>query len=167
MENTAAVNSLTPFTLTIFLVFLVLLAFAFKDKGFIKNTLGNSEQIIYHAKVSLWSLSFYIFLGVILFFSDIFLGLIFILIAALKYITTEIAITNKKVVAKTGLIKRKMIEIRLEKIESLQVEQGIFGRILNFGSIVVSGAGTPQAAIPNISKPLEYRNEFRKLTDKD
>ena len=47
-----------------------------------------------------------------------------------------------------------------QKIESIQVNQGILGRILNYGSIVVSGAGNPQAPIPGISSPLQFRRAF-------
>ncbi|MCK2127298.1 PH domain-containing protein, partial [Thauera aromatica] len=46
------------------------------------------------------------------------------------------------------------------EIESIQVNQGILGRIFNFGSIVVSGAGNPQAPIPGISGPLNFRRAF-------
>ena len=88
------------------------------------------------------------------------LGLLFWAAAAIRYFTTELAITNKRVIAKFGLISRSTIEINLQKIESIQVDQGILGRIFNFGSIVVSGAGNPQAPIPGISSPLEFRRSF-------
>jgi len=68
--------------------------------------------------------------------------------------------SHKRVIAKFGLISRSTIEINLQKIESIQVNQGILGRIFNFGSIVVSGAGNPQAPIPGISSPLEFRRSF-------
>ena len=60
-------------------------------------------------------------------------------------------------VAKTGFIKRSTIELNLSKVESIQVHQGLFGRILNYGSLVVSGAGNPQAPIPNIADPMSFR----------
>jgi uncharacterized membrane protein YdbT with pleckstrin-like domain len=88
------------------------------------------------------------------------LGLLFWIPAEIKYFTTELAITNKRVIAKFGLISRATIEINLQKVESIQGNQGILGRIFNFGSIVVSGAGNPQAPIPGISNPLQFRRAF-------
>ena len=109
--------------------------------------------------MSIWSLSPLIIIGLILFFVW-GLGLLFWIAAAIKYFTTELAITNKRVIAKFGLVSRSTIEINLQKIESIQVNQGILGRILNYGSIVVSGAGNPQAPIPGISSPLQFRRAF-------
>ncbi|WP_033017549.1 PH domain-containing protein, partial [Pseudoalteromonas sp. BSi20652] len=88
------------------------------------------------------------------------IGLLLWVSAAITYYTTELAVTNKRVVAKFGLIRRNTIEINISKIESLQVEQGVLGRIFNFGSILVSGAGNPQAAIPGISEPLKFKNRY-------
>jgi uncharacterized membrane protein YdbT with pleckstrin-like domain len=87
-------------------------------------------------------------------------GLILWAVAVARYFTTEMAITNKRVIAKFGIISRRTVEINLQRIESIQVHQSIVGRILNYGSIIVSGAGNPQAPIPGISDPLRFRKEF-------
>ena len=79
--------------------------------------------------------------------------------------TTELAFTNKRVIAKFGFISRKTIEIGLTKVESLQVDQGILGRIFNFGTLVISGAGNPQAPIPGISNPMTFRRSFMEFQD--
>ena len=76
------------------------------------------------------------------------------------YYTTELAITNKRVIAKFGLIRRNTVEMNISKVESIQVDQGILGRIFNFGSVLVSGAGDPKAPIPGISHPLKFRKMF-------
>ena len=115
--------------------------------------------MVYQGKVSIWSLAPLLLLGLI-FLAFNGLGLLFLAAAAIRYFTTELAITNKRVIAKFGLISRSTIEINLQKIESIQVNQGILGRIFNFGSIVVSGAGNPQAPIPGISSPLQFRRAF-------
>ena len=127
--------------------------------SYVEGALTKGEQVIYQGKVSIWSLSPLIIIGLILFFVW-GLGLLFWIAAAIKYFTTELAITNKRVIAKFGLVSRSTIEINLQKIESIQVNQGILGRILNYGSIVVSGAGNPQAPIPGISSPLQFRRAF-------
>ena len=127
--------------------------------SYVEGALTKGEQVIYQGKVSIWTLSPLIIIGLILFF-DWGIGLLFWIAAAIKYFTTELAITNKRVIAKFGLVSRSTIEINLQKIESIQVNQGILGRILNYGSIVVSGAGNPQAPIPGISSPLQFRRAF-------
>lgn len=126
--------------------------------SYVEGSLTNGEQVIYQGKVSVWSLLPLIILGFIFLFALI--GILFWIAAAIRYFTTELAITNKRVIAKFGLISRSTIEINLQKIESIQVNQGILGRIFDYGSIVVSGAGNPQAPIPGISKPLQFRRAF-------
>lgn len=126
---------------------------------YIEGALTKGEKVVYTGKVSVWSLAPALLLGLI-FLSFYGIGLLFWAAAAIKYFTTELAITNKRVIAKFGLISRSTIEINLQRIESIQVHQGILGRIFNFGSIVVSGAGNPQAPIPGISNPLQFRREF-------
>ena len=127
--------------------------------SYVEGALTKGEQVVYQGKVSIWSLVPLLLLGLIL-VSVYGLGLLFWAAAAIRYLTTELVITNKRVIAKFGLISRSTIEINLQKIESIQVNQGILGRIFNFGSIVVSGAGNPQAPIPGISSPLRFRRAF-------
>lgn len=127
--------------------------------SYIETALTKDEKVVYQGKISLWSLLPLIVLGLI-FISFYGLGLLFWIAAAIRYFTTELAITNKRVIAKFGLISRDTIEINIHKIESIQVKQGILGRIFNFGSIVVSGAGNPQAPVPGISSPLVFRRAF-------
>lgn len=132
--------------------------------NYINNVLGRDEKITYEAKISIWSMLPLLILGFITiwFFG---LGIIFFIAAYLKFISTELAITNKRVIAKFGFISRRTIEINLDRIESIQVNQGIFGRIFNYGSLVVSGAGNPQAPIPGVSDPLAFRRAFMETQD--
>ena len=124
--------------------------------SFVQGTLGKDEKIIVEGRVSGWALVPSIIIGIITI--PLFgLGIIINLSAVFTYISTELAVTNKRVVAKTGFIKRSTIELNLSKVESIQVHQGLFGRILNYGSLVVSGAGNPQAPIPNIADPMSFR----------
>lgn len=128
------------------------------DKALIKD-----ERILYRGNISLWSLSFLIFVGVILL--PVGIGLIFLLVAYIRYKTTELAITNKRVIAKFGFISRRTVELNINKVESIQVEQGIAGRIFDYGSLVISGAGDPQAPIPGISDPMRFRKAFIEAQD--
>jgi uncharacterized membrane protein YdbT with pleckstrin-like domain len=77
--------------------------------------------------------------------------------------TDEFAITNKRVIIKTGLISRKTVELNLSKIESVNVDQTIMGRIFGFGTITIIGIGGTREAFVNIRKPLEFRKKFQEL----
>ncbi|RYM60781.1 hypothetical protein BSQ98_19130 [Serratia liquefaciens] len=81
------------------------------------------------------------------------LGLFMLLNVVIKIITTELALTNKRIIAKFGFIRRSTVELRLEKVESIGVDQSILG----YGTIVVKGTGGTATPIPSISKPLEFR----------
>jgi uncharacterized membrane protein YdbT with pleckstrin-like domain len=134
--------------------------------SYIENALIKDEKIIYSGNVSLWSLAPLIILGFLL-LAAFGLGLIFWVIAFVRYKTTELAFTNKRVIAKFGFISRHTIELNITKVESIQVNQGILGRIFNYGTLVVSGAGNPQAPIPGISNPMGFRRAFMESQDKD
>ena len=71
--------------------------------------------------------------------------------------TSEFAVTNRRVIIKVGLVSRRTVELRLEKIESIGVDQGIVGRILGFGTIVVKGTGGTNERFENIARPLDFR----------
>lgn len=77
--------------------------------------------------------------------------------------TDEFAITNKRVIIKTGLIQRKTVELNLSKIESVNVSQSVLGRILGFGNIQIVGTGGTKEIFPNIRQPLLFRKKFQEL----
>ena len=132
--------------------------------SYIEGALIKDERIVYTGHVSLWQMAWLIMLGIIL-LPAFGLGLIFLLIAWIKYKTTELAITNKRVIAKFGFISRRTVEININKIESIQVDQSVTGRIFNYGTLLISGAGEPQAPILGISKPMEFRKAFMEAQD--
>jgi uncharacterized membrane protein YdbT with pleckstrin-like domain len=126
--------------------------------SYIQQSLTKGEQVVLQARISWWSQLPMLILGLL--FLPLLVGLVFWLIAVARYFTTEMAITNKRVIAKFGFISRRTVEINLQRIESIQVHQGLLGRLFNYGSIIVSGAGNPQAPIPGISDPLGFRRSF-------
>jgi len=127
--------------------------------SYVESVLGNGETIKYQAKISIWSMVPLFILG-LLFLPLFGFGLLFFIYAIILYMTTELAVTDKKIIAKFGLIRRDTIEILLNKVESIQVKQSLFGRLFNYGSVIVSGAGNPQAPVPGISEPLNFRRTF-------
>jgi len=132
--------------------------------SYVEGVLINDERVMYRARISKWSLWPYILFGALLL--PLFgAGLLLWLWAWIIYRTTELAITNKRVIAKTGLIQRRTIEMFLEKIESIQVDQSVLGRMFNFGSVVISGTGVHSAPFKSISEPLELRKHFMMAAD--
>jgi uncharacterized membrane protein YdbT with pleckstrin-like domain len=71
--------------------------------------------------------------------------------------TTEIAVTDRRVILKHGLISRRTLEMNLTRIESVDVRQGIAGRLLNFGDVIIRGTGSGMEPIRGIESPIEFR----------
>ena len=75
--------------------------------------------------------------------------------------TAEFCVTDKRVVIKVGFIQRRTVETMLGKVESIGVDQGLVGRVFNFGTILVVGTGGTQDSFRNISNPLEFRRQVQ------
>ena len=132
--------------------------------SYVDDVLIKDEAVLYRAKLSRWSFFWLIFLGLLL-LPAFGLGLLLWIAAWIIYISTELAITNKRIIAKSGLIERKTMEMFLAKVESVKVDQSILGRIFNFGSITISGTGGDKSPIKNISAPLQFRKAFMGAVD--
>jgi uncharacterized membrane protein YdbT with pleckstrin-like domain len=133
--------------------------------SYIDDSLVAGEILVHRARMSWWSQSWLILLGLVTLIA-FGLGLIFLIWAAINVRSTEIAITNRRVIAKTGFIRRHTVEINLDKIEALKVEQGLMGRVLNYGTIFMSGAGTSVAPMRDIADPLVFRRKFMEATNR-
>ena len=83
--------------------------------SYVEGTLIKDEKIIYEGKTSIWSLLPLIVLGFIFIGFFVFV-ILFWIAAALRYITTELAFTNKRVIAKFGFISRRTIELNLTAV---------------------------------------------------
>ena len=140
--------------------------------GYIEDSLVLGEQIVYKAKISLaafiWPIVLLTFLWwlaaqvhplvVVLVF---FFSLIILVQMTLIYSTTEFALTNKRIIAKKGLIRRHSLEILLSKVESVRVAQSIDGRIFGFGTVTVIGSGGTNENFKGISSPMELRKRIK------
>src|SRR5215469_3797379 len=81
------------------------------------------------------------------------IGVIFALAAAWRRAGTELAVTNHRVIYKRGLVSRHTIEISRSKVESVDVDQSLWGRILGFGTVIVRGTGGSLEPFPQINHP--------------
>ena len=88
-------------------------------------------------------------------------GLLLAIGPAIQYISSEFAVTDKRVLGKVGFIERESDETLLSKIEAIAVDQGVIGRILGFGTVTITGTGGTQEAFPRISEPLEFRRQIQ------
>ena len=79
----------------------------------------------------------------------------------IKIYVSEFAITNKRVISKLGLIRRDVEEMNLKSIESVNLKQSIIGRILNYGSIIISGRGSSQVTFKDIDDPVLIRKKIK------
>jgi uncharacterized membrane protein YdbT with pleckstrin-like domain len=89
------------------------------------------------------------------------IGLLLAIGPAIRYSSSEFAVTNKRVLAKHGFIQRESIETLLTKVEAISVDQGIGGRMLGFGTIVITGTGGTEESFPRIAAPLELRRQIQ------
>ena len=72
--------------------------------------------------------------------------------------TTETDVTNLRVVHKTGFIRRRTFEMSLDKVESVDVNQSILGRLMDYGDLTIQGVGEGTRTISTITSPLAFRN---------
>jgi membrane protein YdbS with pleckstrin-like domain len=88
---------------------------------------------------------------------------VFLLIAAIRlldrlvlYLTSEFAVTSKRVLGKTGLIRLNTVDIVLAKVEAIRINQSILGRIFDFGDVLVTGTGGTVEVLGFIPDPVEF-----------
>src|SRR5258707_8950198 len=80
--------------------------------------------------------------------------------AAIRRATTELAVTDRRVIYKAGLLARHTLEMNRSKVESVDVDQSILGRIFGFGTIIVRGTGGSLEPIRMINDPFTFRSHF-------
>ena len=109
--------------------------------------------------------------GILMWFNLFIAALFFLLVirfgleALVSMLTTEFAITNQRVIAKTGFIHRRTLEMLLSKIESVAVYQHILGRMFNFGSVTVVGTGGTKERFMAIAEPIVVRKKINQIIE--
>jgi membrane protein YdbS with pleckstrin-like domain len=93
-------------------------------------------------------------------------GAVVILMGMVRRSATEMAVTNRRVVIKTGLMSRKTIEMLLNKVESIEVSETAFGRMLGYGTITVIGTGGTPDPFHKVAHPLEFRSQVQQQIEK-
>mgnify|MGYP000424437492 FL=1 len=78
----------------------------------------------------------------------------------LKLIFTEYGLTNNRVITKTGIIGRSTEEMKLSKVETVEIKQGVLGRILGYGNVIVSGTGSSKVVIRRVYNPIDVKKNI-------
>jgi len=141
--------------------------------SYLRTTLLPEEQILYSTKphyVIFFQIAGWLVLSLLAFkfFGGFFLGTVLLLMslsvginALISYYCSEYAVTNKRIIMKVGFIRRKSLEIFLDRVEGVYVDQSIFGRILDFGTVIIAGVGGTKNPFLYIPHPLEFRNQIQ------
>jgi len=141
--------------------------------SFIEKNLATNEKVIYKGNLHWWIYMknvLLILLGVIICSSAkssganavggilVFFALIGLVGAYMRSKSSEFVVTNRRIMLKTGVLKRKLVELQLNRAEGLSVDQGIIGRMFNFGSIIVTSGGVKEVFSP-IAQPFEFKKQ--------
>lgn len=96
-------------------------------------------------------------------FVTFLMGIFFFASMMVRKATTEIAVTDKRMILKTGLVARHVNEISVDRIESVEVIQGILGRMLGYGTIAARGVGIGVIGLPTIDSPILFRQAIQEV----
>jgi len=149
---------------------------------FIEKNLANNEKIVYRAQLHWWIYGksvFLLILGLIIIMFGansgfnsaeregvkvlggllILVSLIGLINAYVSASSSEFAVTNRRIMMKTGVAKRRLIELQLNRSEGLVIDQGIIGRIFNYGTIAVRTGGMVENFSP-VADPYEFKRQI-------
>ncbi|WP_158767949.1 PH domain-containing protein [Terricaulis silvestris] len=122
---------------------------------YIDESLAPGETIIARGK---WPTLFWVgawaellLLGIIIVGVFIFVGM------AIKMLTTDFAVTNRRVILKEGWLNRKTHELAVESVEGVSLDQSIWARIFGYGRVVVTGTGEARILFPPMARPVDFR----------
>jgi len=139
--------------------------------SYVKDNLMTGERVVYqtslHWLVYFWPVVLAV-VGLFMLLGSAAVGLSFLFLAGLvglpvyvNVCNAEFAVTNRRVIMKTGWLNRRSLELLLSKIESIAVEQGLSGKLWGYGTIVVSGTGGSHEPFKNIDDPFEFRKQVQ------
>lgn len=142
--------------------------------SYIDENLLPGEQVVYRANLH-WIIFAravaVLVIGVVLFVvvpdlpvagaGVLLVGILMLVPPLLASRTTEFGVTNKRVVVKTGLIRRRTLELLLRQVEAIAVDQSLSGRLLGYGSITLTGTGGVREVFHRVRDPLELRRRIQ------
>jgi len=88
-------------------------------------------------------------------------GVLMLIPPLIAYQTTELGVTNKRMIVKVGFVRRRTLELLLRQVEALSVDQTLGGRLLGYGSITLTGTGGVREIFHRVREPLELRRRIQ------
>lgn len=130
--------------------------------SYIQDSLSNTEQIRELFKLH-WFTKVPMAIWVILAIPTLGLTLLLAIWEWLKLRSIEQGVTNKRVILKRGIISRKSEEMKISSIETVEIIQGVIGRIFGFGTIKVTGRGISDLIFKNIDNPMDVKKKIESV----
>jgi len=136
----------------------------FKEKhmGYIQESLSNGEQVRELFRLH-WVAKLPMVFWLILSIPTFGLTLLLAIWEWLKLRSIEQGVTNKRVILKTGIISRKSEEMKVSSIETVEIVQGVIGRIFGFGTVKVTGRGISDLVFKNIDDPMDVKRKIESV----
>ena len=94
-----------------------------------------------------------------------FVIVVLLVTAFVKRSSAEYAVTNKRVIAKVGVMQTRSVELMLNKVEGITVTQGLMGKVFGYGEIVITGSGGTKEPFDGIQAPFDFRRAVQAATD--
>jgi len=94
----------------------------------------------------------------------VLIGLVWAFVHYVEVMTSEFAVTTSRLIFKVGLISRYTTELLLAKVESIGVQQGLIGRVLNYGDLTVTGTGGAREIFRRVRDPIGFRNHVQQAS---
>jgi uncharacterized membrane protein YdbT with pleckstrin-like domain len=132
--------------------------------SYIEESLSAGEQVEGRFKLH-WLAWMPMVLWLILGVATFGLTWIIALYEFLRLRSTELGVTNKRVILKTGIIGRKTEEMKLGSIETVEIDQGVWGRILGFGTVKVTGRGISDVVFRGIDDPMAVKRQIESVSN--
>lgn len=129
---------------------------------YIEESLSKGEEIHEIFKLH-WFSKIPMVIWIVLALPTVGLTLILAVWEWLKLRSLEQGVTNKRAIRKTGIISRKTDEMKIGSIETIEIDQGVFGRIFGFGNVKITGRGISDVTFKSIDKPLEVKKSVESI----
>jgi uncharacterized membrane protein YdbT with pleckstrin-like domain len=130
--------------------------------GYIQDSLSHGEEVRYLFKLH-WFAKTWMIVWIVLAIPTLGITLILALWEWLKLRSIEQGVTNKRVIFKQGIISRKTDEMKITSIETVEIIQGVMGRIFGYGDIKVTGRGISDLLFKKVNNPMEVKRKIESV----
>lgn len=130
--------------------------------GYINDSLSNGEEIKALFKLH-WFSKIPMIIWIILAIPTLGVTLLLAIWEWLRLRSIEQGVTNKRVIFKKGIVSRKSEEMKISSVETVEIIQGVIGRIFGFGSVKVTGRGISDLIFKNINDPMDVKRKIESV----